>query len=776
MLRRRWIGSLSPACPILLALSLSLTGPVTNSLSGQGLGTLNGRVGTADGSVVQDAQVRLMALGRRVAVNEAGEFSFDGIPAGSYLVEAVSPRFGQALERFQLLAGQTVTVLLGLDPLFQLDELVISAGSAPARRSETYQPTSALTGWDLIRDAEASLGETLAEAPGVTASYNGPGASRPIIRGLGGDRVKILESGVGSGDVSSQGPDHAVGIEPLAAERIEIVRGPATLLYAGGAMGGVVNVIDARIPREIPTRAVTGSLMGMGGTVADERTGAFEFNGGGGSWAWHLSGLRRETGDLAIPGYASAKGEVDHAEDGSEEEEPFGVLPNSAVQTERAAVGLSWVGDAGHFGLALSGLNSDYGVPGHAHGLEPEELEAPPAHGREDGEDGVTIGLVQRRLDAAGSLRFSGDRIRGIDGRFGYADYLHTEFEGDVTGTRFTNEQWEGRLELDHSLVELLNGSFGIQAGGRTFVALGDEAFVPPSDMATFAAFLFQELKGESLKFQLGARMEGQRARELDKGIEKNNLGLSFSGGLNWTLAEETSLAVTGGRSQKLPSLEGLFSDGPHAATFAYEVGSVDLGPETAYSVDATLHLSRPLFRVEATAFANLFNGFTYQEFTGAEVEGLPVLQAVQGDASFVGGEGSVEFDLVHEGSHHLMVEGWGDYVRAELRESSEALPRIPPLRFGTRLRYNGGIIRADLGITTITTQNRIGPLEEKTEGYSMLDMSLGYRLFTGDVTHDFVLRGSNLGNVEARNHTSFLKELAPLPGREIRFMYRVHF
>ena len=711
-----------------------------------------------------------MALGRRVAVNESGVFLFENIPEGSYLIEAVSPRFGQAVERFQVLAGQTVSVLLELDPLFQLDELVVSAGSTPARRSETYQPTSSLSGLDLIQEAEASLGETLAEAPGVTASYNGPGASRPIIRGLGGDRVRILEAGVGSGDVSSQGPDHAVGIEPMSAERIEIVRGPATLLYGSGAMGGIVNVIDTRIPREMPTHAVTGSVMGLGGSVADELTGAFELNGGGGPLAWHLSGLRRKTGDYSIPGYAEHRHEEDGSHQEGEEEEPFGVLPNSAVETERGALGLSWVGEAGYLGVSVSALNSDYGVPGHAHGHEGEE----PIPGEE--EEGVVIGLEQRRFDAEGTLRFTGEVLRAVQGRFGYADYQHTEFEGTEIGTRFFNEQWEGRLELNHNLLELLTGSFGIQMGGRRYEALGEEAFVPPSDAFDFASFLFQEWERETVKFQGGARLETQWAEAKPTSLSRTHTSFSFSGGMNWTVAEDASLALTLARSQRIPTLEELFSEGPHAATFAYEIGDSDLDPETAHSVDATLHLSEGLLRVEATAFLNLFDGFIYQEFTGAEEDGFPVLLTVQGDATFWGGEGSVEFDLVHRGRHHLLVEGWGDYVRAELKETGEALPRIPPLRLGSRLRYNGGTIRADLGLTTITSQERVGPLEEETEGYSMLDMSVGYRLFSGRLTHDFLIRGSNLTDQEARNHTSFLKELAPLPGREIRFMYRVYF
>lgn len=391
-------------------------------------------------------------------------------------------------------------------------------------------------------------------------------------------------------------------------------------------------------------------------------------------------------------------------------------------------------------------------------------------------EPGVVIGLKQRRFDAEGTLRFSGDLVRALQGRFGYADYEHTEFEGEVVGTRFNNEQWEGRLELDHNLLELLNGSIGVQLGNRSFEALGEEAYVPPSDAKDLAAFLFQELEKESVRFQVGARAEGQWTEERMSSLEKSHVGLSLSGGVNWSATDRLSLALTAARSQRLPSLEELFSDGPHAATFAYEVGNSELDPETAHSIDATLHLTGGLFRVEATAFLNLFGGFVYQEFTGAEEGGYPVLQTVQGDATFLGGEGSVEFDLVHQGRHHLMVEGWGDYVNAELEDTGEALPRIPPLRFGSRLRYNGGTVRADLGLTTVTTQDRIAPLEEETEGYSMLDLSVGYRLFTGEVTHDFVVRGSNLTDQEARNHTSFLKELAPLPGREIRFMYRVYF
>jgi iron complex outermembrane receptor protein len=746
----------------------------------QSLGNLTGRVVNAGGEPATDAEVRVPALGLRVTTGESGQFTLTGLPQGDHLLEASSPRFGQSVERVAVRAGETVTLILELDPLFQLDELVISAGPLPVRRSETYQPTSALTGWDLIRDAEASLGETLAEAPGVSASYNGPGSSRPIIRGLGGDRVRILEAGVGSGDVSNQGPDHAVALEPMTSERIEIVRGPATLLYGGGAVGGVVNVIDTRIPREEASAPVTGSVMGLGGTVSDERTAAFELNGGAGSLAWHVSGLRRRTDDYSIPGFAEHEHDEEegHEEEGHEEEgheeEVFGVLENSAIETDRAALGLTWIGNSGYLGVSVSGLNNDYGVPGHGHGEEHHEEPDSDPHGEE--EDGVVIGLEQRRFDAEGLWRASSESIQTVKGRFGFSDYQHTEFEGEEVGTRFTNRQWEGRLEVNHSLVEFADGSFGLQLGGRSFEALGEEAFVPPSENFTYAGFAFQEFEKDAVRFQVGARFEGQRARDKSLDRERNEVGLSVSAGANWSPSEALSVALTASRSQKIPSIEELFADGPHAATFAYEIGNPDLEVETANALDLTLHLTENLFRVETSAFATAFSEFIFQEFTGDEEDGLAVLEARQGDASFIGAEGSVEFDLIHRGDHHVMVEGWGDVVRAKLTDSDENLPRIPPFRVGARLRYNGGVVRADVGLTRVGTQDRVAPSEEETEGYSMLDISLGYRLFSGNITHDFVIRGTNLTDNEGRNHTSFLKELAPLPGRDIRFMYRIYF
>ncbi|MGD2120222.1 MAG: TonB-dependent receptor [Gemmatimonadota bacterium] len=763
-----------------LGLLLPMGAQASAQSPGQSTGTLTGRAVAADGTPASDAVVRIQDLSRLTEVGESGQFLFLDLPTGSFLVEATSPRFGRAVERAEIQPGGTTTLTLEMDPLFRLDELVVSAGPLSARRSETYQPSSALTGLDLTKTAQSSLGETLAGEPGVTSTYNGPGSSRPLIRGLGGDRVRILEGGVGSGDVSSQGPDHAVGLEPLAAERIEIVRSPATLLYGSSAVGGVVNVIDKRIPRENPGKPLTGTLTTLGGTVADERTGALELNGAfNRNWAWHVSGLRRKTDDYEIPGFAEHEHEEDHAEEEEhhteEEEAVEGVLANSAVETSRLAFGLSWIGKSGYLGASISGMDSDYGVPGHGH-EEVHEDPGLPSGEEEHGEEGVVIGLEQRRFDLEGSWRFGEGGVRGLEGRFGFADYEHTEFEGEEIGTRFTNQQWEGRVEVQHALGESSTGAAGFQIGGRDFEAAGEEAFVPPAQSFSFAGFVFEEFDGETVRFQLGARAEAQRMEQTDQGFEESHVGISLSGGLNWTVSERAGLAVTVARSSKLPSLEELFSDGPHAATFAYEIGDRNLEPEIAYSFDATLRLTEGLFRGEFTGFVTLFDGFIYQDFTGEEEDELPVLVFGQSDATYMGLEAALEFDIIHRGSHHLLVEGWSDYVRAKLTDLDQNIPRIPPLRLGTGLRYDGGTLRGDVGITRVAEQGRVAPLEEETAGFTMLDASLGYRLFTGDVVHDFVLQATNLTNEEARLHTSFIKELAPLPGREIKLIYKVYF
>jgi iron complex outermembrane receptor protein len=728
-----------------------------DAAAGQAVGRVIGVVHRPDGRPAPSSSVSIGALGRVARADSAGQFVFERVPAGMYLVESDHPRWGRAIDRLTVVAGHTAELSVTLLPEVHLDEIVVSAGVSAQQRSDLYQATDVLTGQRLRERVQASLGETLSDRPGVTSTYFGPGSSRPVIRGVGGDRVRVLEGGVGAGDASSTSPDHAVSVEPLTADRIEVIRGPATLLYGSAAIGGVVNVLDRRLPRGLPPRPISGTLEGIAGTVADELTGAAALDGAVGPVAWHASGLRRETGDYRIPGFAEL-----NPPPGDEPEE---VLTNSAVETTRGAAGLSLVGARGYLGVSGLLYDSRYGVPGH------EEEE--PAPGAE--EEAVTIDLRQRRLDLEGTWRFGGP-LAATKLRVGYADYEHSELEGEAVGTRFLNESGELRAEAQHARLGALTGAFGVQLGRRDFAAIGEEAFVPPTTTDQFAVFVFEELDGGPVRVQAGARYEWQDARDDDAGLSLKKRGVSLSAGVNWTVREGLRLAVNGTRSVKLPNPEELFSNGPHLATGAFERGSIGLGKETALGLDVGAHVDRGRFHGVATGFVTGLDGFIYERATGAEVDGLPERAFVQDDARFLGFEAEADIELVHVADGHLALELLGDYVHAELTATDEPLPRIPPLRVGGGLRYEGGAWTARAGVRRVTAQNRVSALETPTPGYTVVNASVTYRLLTGPVAHELMVRGSNLTDADARNHVSFLKDVVPLPGRDVSVVYRMYF
>ncbi len=717
---------------------------------------------------VGDADVVIPGLGRRVRVDGAGRFTFERIPPGRYVVEAQSVRWGRGLESVDVAAGASVDVTIRVEAVFHLDEMIVSAGAGSTRRSEAYQPASVMTSRDLVIGGEASLGETLSREAGVSSTYFGPGSSRPVIRGIGGDRVRILEGGIGTGDASSTSPDHAVAVEARNAERIEVIRGPATLLYGSSAVGGVVNVLDDRIAREPPTQPFSGYVEGLGGTVADERTVSGAVSAAFGAFVVSGSGLYRDSKDYAIPGFAEA-----FPEPGEELEE--GILENSAVSSSRANAGVSWVTERAYLGVAFTAQRSDYGVPGHAH----EEEPVPPPPGPEE-EEFVTIDMEQDRVDFEGALRFGAGAVRNLKGRFGFTDYQHVELEGEEVGTRFFNDYLEGRLESEFSFSDRTQGAVGAQFSTRDFEAIGDEAFVPPSTTRSTALFGYEEIElSEVLSVQAGLRWERQNA-ESPGVADRVQHGFSASLGANWDVHELLSLSFSGSRSTKLPNAEELFSDGPHAATRAYEIGDPTLDVEVAVGLDLTAHLHAERFRGSASVFTTGFSDYIYEAATGSERDGLTEYQYTQGDARFTGAELEAEFDIVESdpssGGAHVTIDALADFVNAKLTDTDEFLPRIPPMRIGGGLSFRQGGWVARAGVRHSMKQDDLGPFETSTPAYTLVEASVSYRLFTGGLFHDISLVGSNLTDEQARMHTSFLKDMAPLPGREIRLIYRLNF
>jgi iron complex outermembrane recepter protein len=762
---RRGRRRLAAACSLLL---LFAAAPLDDAQPSEPPGAIVGRVVAPTGEGVAGIEVTVVGLRRQATSGIDGGFRFAGVPAGHYLVRATSP-LGHGVGHAQVAAGETVTVEVPLE-LEIRDEVVVSAAADPRSQLEVTQATTVLLGEELDLRREATLGETLDEQPGVASTSFAPGASRPVIRGLGGDRIRVLSSGLGSADAASTSPDHAVSIDPLSAERIEVLRGPATLLYGSSAVGGLVNVLDGRIPEYLPEAGVSGQVEVSGGTVADERAGGASLQGRlHGRLAWHADFLRRETGDYEIPGFAEAGHDDEAHEEGEHdgEEEVFGLLPNSAVESASGAVGLSWVSERGFLGVAASGFDTLYGVPGHHH------------HEEEGEEADVRVDLRQRRLDLRGESVTDRGPFRGAKLRLGMADYEHRELEGPEVGTRFSNDSWEGRLELVQRTAETrlgpLTGSLGLQASRSDFVAAGEEAFVPPSVTDTLAVFAFEEIARGPFRLQLGGRWESADVDPAGALPARSFDGLSGSAGLVWELRDDLSLTASLSRTERLPTANELYADGPHAATRTFEIGDPDLDVEESLGLDMTLKAARQRFRGDVAAFVNRFDGFVFESFPGEEIDGLEVVRFVQEDAEFVGAEVDLDFVLFERDDRHLDLLVRGDWVRAELA-GGERLPRIPPVRASLGLSYHQDRWRGLVEARRVEEQDRVAANETPTDGYTLLAAMLGYRLLTDRLVTDVILRGTNLGDEEARNHVSFLKDEVPLPGRDVSLILRVSF
>lgn len=650
-----------------------------------------------------------------------------------------------------------------------LEEVVVTA--TPRNRStlEIAQSVTVLHGEELDRSRATNLGETLEGQLGVSATYFGTGASRPIIRGLGGARVRTMEDGIESMDVSTVSSDHAVSVDPLVAEQIEIFRGPTTLLYGSGAVGGVINTVTSRIPEAAPEDGFEAALEVRGDTVANERTGAFALDGGGEELAWHVDGARRVTDDYEIPGFA------EHGHEEGREDERAGILANSDLEMTSYAVGGTWLGDAGFFGLSVSGFDTQYGVPGHAHAHGEEEGPLPGEP--EEEREAVRIDLEQARVDLKGGWTGLPGAIETVNVRFGFNDYEHVELEGDEIGTRFTNDSYEGRLELVHAPVGGWSGEFGLQLGEREFSSIGEEAFVPPVDTTMYGVFLIEQLETDPWSLSLGARYETQE--QVPAGaVAVDGSAVSVAAAAVREFGDGYSLAVNLTSAERLPVAEELFAAGPHLASGAIEVGDPGLGTETSRHVDVGLRKTMGALTWSATAFATNYDDFIFLRDTGVvdPDEGLPVLAFAQQDAEFRGLEAELFTPIAGVGQGELDLRIFADYVRAEL-DNGAKVPRIPPLRYGARLAFHTDRIVVGLEATKYDEQDDVAPFEEPTEGYTLVSADFDWAIATnGETDLSFFVRGANLLDAEARRHTSLVKEIAPLPGRNFSMGVRAVF
>ncbi len=664
-----------------------------------------------------------------------------------------------------------------------LDKLVVTATPLGQGVEEVAKPVEVLAGAALDERKANSLGATLESLPGVQSSYFGPGVGRPVVRGLDGARVQVLAGGISSQDASTVSVDHAVSIEPFLADQIEVLKGPATLLYGSGAIGGAVNVVDGRIPERLheSSEGISGRAELRGNSVDDERTGMLRLDGGGGPFAFHADLFRRSTDDASIPGFAESA-ELLAEEGETPDPDTRGVLENSAVRTESAAVGASLIGERGFIGGAFSFYDTLYGVPGHAHehGHDEEHEHAgglvkdgeDEEHGSE--EEAVRIDLRQRRTDLKMGLDDPFAGHERVTLRIGGSRYEHTELEGDEVGTVFESRGSEARLESIHQPIAGWKGAWGLQYGRRDFSAVGEEAFVPPSLTRDIGLFVVEEQQFDRLKIELGARADRVRVTP-DDGPRGTFDTLSLSAAGRWTVDDRMHLQLALDRAERAPTAEELYSDGPHIATRSYEVGDADLRTELANRVEAGLHWHVEGFEAKLAAYHSRFDDFIYLSDTDEEEDDLPVRVWTQEDARFNGLEAEGKWRLADSDAGRWDLRAFGDLVRGRL-DSGGNLPRIAPARAGADLAWQRDGWRARLGAVHHARQDRVASSESETPGYTLVNAHLSYHWDTPRVGWEVFLDGTNLTDREARAHTSFLKDLAPLPGRGVAFGVRAFF
>ena len=634
----------------------------------------------------------------------------------------------------------------------EVDDVIVTATPFGVTQRATTIATDVIDEQALAIAPAVSLGDLVNGMPGVRSTDFAPGASRPVIRGLSGPRVQVLTNGLGQIDASSVSPDHAVATDPAEAHRVEIVRGPATLVYGGSAIGGVVNIIDDRIPEVLPENGLEGRVSTQYSSVDDGRGVSGHATIGAGRFAFSVNGATRETDDYDIP--APAISRVLAEAEGIERGEG-GTQPNSWSELNAWGLGGSYIGDKGFVGLSYKSTESRYGTV-----AEPE----------------VFIELEQQRWDGRGEYRFDAGPFAKVRASYGHADYTHTEFEGPgEAGTVFNSDGWEGRAELIQRARGGWNGAVGVQALKRNFEAIGEEAFVPTVDIEEQGVYTIQRYDRDRYGFEGGLRYDRRALTAVPLGgtaqVEREFDNWSGSAAAFVRPQAGLFLGLSLSRTERAPSETELFADGVHIATDAYETGDLDLDNEKVTTLEGTIHYDRGRFTGDLHLYQAWYDGFideraTGEDFTTDEGETFPVFQFVQTDAEFRGFEAEAAYALWENGDRKLSLEGAADYVHADTDLGPAA--RIPPWSATGRLAWTSK--RWDLTgeVRHVGEQDRLAEFELPTDGYTMVNLRGAVRPFADpDIT--VFAEAHNLTDEEAREHTSFLKDIAPLPGRNLR-------
>ncbi|HEU4693989.1 MAG TPA: TonB-dependent receptor [Vicinamibacterales bacterium] len=712
---------------------------------------------SVNGQPLAGATIQIEELRRQATSAGDGTFRFENVPPGTYHLSVLAQGFSTRRTEVTAAAGAG-PLELQVDFDLHFEEVVSVSGDARSQ-FETFQPTSVLAGQELSKQLEMSLGATLESQPGVASRSFGPAPARPVIRGLDGDRVLILQDGQRLGDLSSQSGDHGVPINPAAAQKIEVVRGPATLLYGANAIGGLVNVITDEIPTR-PEMGTTGNLTFDLGSGANEAGAAGDVHIGNGKVALHVGGGGRRSSDVSTP---------------------EGDVVNSQSRSGFGNVGLSWTGERSYFGGSYGYDDTKYGIPVIEEGQ---------------------VQLTPRRH--ALSIRGGGQGLQGAFDSYratlAIRRYKHDELEGSEVGTAFSNHTEEVEVMGGHRAIGRLKGSLGGWFLNRAFDAVGEEALSPAVDQRGFATFIYEEVTWPHVTFQFGGRLDHTRYQPNG---EPDRSFTSGSGSVGLLVRpagadDRLTIAISAARAARNPALEELFYFGPHPGNFAFEVGNPELGPEHAFGFDLSLRWRTPRVTGEVTYFRNSVNDYLFRApLTEEEFEARLDEFAVRFPSRDIGGEAEdeqdEEFPIVEYVAADSILQGFEahsdiqltagfaaevgfDYVQGTLDESNEPLPRIPPFRFRGGLRYQRSAFQAGGEIVVTATQDRVFSTETPTDGYQLGRIFAAYSFGQGAMTHTVTARLENVTDELYRNHLSLIKDLVPEMGRNFKLLYNVRF
>ncbi len=645
---------------------------------------------------------------------------------------------------------------------------------------------------DIQRNLNGQVGEILTKIPGVSATSFSPGASRPILRGLDGERVRVLIDGVGTADVGNTSADHATTVEPLNIKRIEVLRGPAALLYGSQSIGGVVNVIDRRIPTEMPQGGFDLDVLAAADTATDLLSGGASLDFGlGESFVFHLDGSYRDTGDVDIPGFQLSpdlradlladaaeeeeEGEFEEAEELREAANQQGSIPNSFTETYSFNGGVGVILGDSTFGFSVGYYDTDYGLVGNPEGGHHHGEEEGGEGGEEEEEEGeeiVTIGLEQVRADFRADIGIGDGFFNRLKVRAGYSDYTHTEFEGPEVGTVFDTESFETRIEL----AQRDGGVVGLQYASRDFSAVGEEAFVPPNETTSFALFTVQEATFGDLQIEGAGRYERVDVESQPLALERDFDLLSGAASLIYTPdQDDVRLGLTVSRSERAPAGEELFADGPHVATQTFEIGDPNLEVESAWGVEGFARGQVGTVQFGLSIYRQWFENFIYLLGTGEEEDELPVFVFLQQDADFVGVEADVQFPVIDTDSFALVTDLRGSFIDAEFTDNT-AVPRIPPASFYGALEAQTEQFDVRGEVQWFAKQNEVAAEETPTDAFAFVNAFVTYRPFGNNRNIALQVSAENIFDTTGRRHSSFTKDFVPLPGRNFRASVRMSF